>query len=69
MNGNKEKPQYSQKVFDLLADKEFREFLNLQYKDSKGNFSIFRKEIIQNLGANSEDFIDLFFFIVEKNYP
>jgi len=63
-----EKENYVQKCFDLLADKEFRELLNLVYISSDGNFKSFSKELIENLGTKSENFMDLYFFIAEKDY-
>lgn len=64
---NKNEPEDIQECFDLLSKEDFRELLYLEYIEANGELEVFKKEIIKTLGVKADKYVDIFYFIAERN--
>jgi hypothetical protein len=58
-------PEYPQKVYSLLSDPDFREFLRLSFKEVGGDLEEF-KENIECLGKKTNEYIDILYLVASK---
>ena len=57
---------YPQKVFDLLTEPDFREYLRLCYKSTDGTLEDFYEEL-KELGEKTIDYVDLLYIVASKD--
>lgn len=65
---NNKKNEYPQKVYNLLANPEFREYLKLIYKDSDGDEALFALDVLKNLGSKTKEYLERLILVGRKEY-
>jgi len=63
---NTSENDYQQKIYDTLANPEFREYLGLAYKDYGGNKELFSIDIIEIMGIKAKEYVDILYLVGSK---
>lgn len=58
---------YPQKLYDFLADPEFREYLYLAFKEVEGNKIVFKLKI-NDLGKMAKEYTEILFEVARKEF-
>ena len=58
--------EYPQKIYDTLIDPEFRKYLRLIYNDVGGDLELFSLDVLENVGINAKEYIDILYLVSSK---
>ena len=62
-NPTEEKNEYPQKIYDLLTDAEFREYLRLTHESIEGDFDAFCRDFTENVGSKFNNYLYLLYVV------